>query len=122
MAEGEPTLGELGRLIEREIQGIRTGIRDDLALMRTELTKFVLAEVYSSEHAAFERRMDQVERAARDLETHLIQLKEAFDAAELASERRRAEERRARLHNLVLPLVGMLLSAGITIWAVLARG
>ncbi len=121
MAESEPTLGELGRLIEREIKGIRDGIRDDLALMRTELAKFVLAEVYASERAAMERRMEALERTAHEAEQRLSLLKEAFDAAQLAAERRAATERRDRLYNLVLPALGMLLSAVLAVWAVLYR-
>ena len=65
----EPTLGELGRTIDR----LRLDIRDDLAGLSGRLDRLVPLDVYAADHRATEQRMAVVERKADALAQKLDQ-------------------------------------------------
>lgn len=63
----EPTLGELGRLI----QALRSDVRDDLGQINARLDRVVSTDVYAVEKAAQERRLAALEQA-READAHRI--------------------------------------------------
>ncbi|GAA2298241.1 hypothetical protein GCM10010402_66040 [Actinomadura luteofluorescens] len=54
----EPGNGELAR----QIADFRRDVRDDFATVTSQLTQFVLREVYQSDKAALEARLARMER------------------------------------------------------------
>ena len=90
----EPSLGELGRLI----QAMRTDFRESLGQVNQRLDKLVSADVYAVERNAMAKDIEDV---AKDVE-ELKRLRSA-DAERVT------QTRRYVLASVVIPVLGLLL-------------
>lgn len=93
MPVDEPSLGELGRLI----QALRTDVRDDLAQLNTRLDQVVPLNVYAIEKGAIIDRVTALERARAGDAERVIAL------------------RRWLIGAVIVPLIGLLIPAIIVL-------
>lgn len=96
----EPSLGELGRLI----QLMRGDIRDDMAQINSRLDRMVSTDVYGVEKAATER---QISDLRKDLES--VQAQRAADA------NRVTQTRRYMVASVIIPILGFVIPLVIVI-------
>lgn len=90
----EPSLGELGRLI----QLMRGDIRDDMALINTRLDRMVSTDVYGVEKAALERMIADLKKDV-----------ESVQAQRLADGERVTQPRRWLFASVIVPVLGLIL-------------
>ncbi|MER7068928.1 hypothetical protein ABT357_25185 [Streptomyces albidoflavus] len=90
----EPSLGELGRLI----QALRGDVRDDLAQVNARLDRLVSADVYAVERSAMEKQISDLGKAVE-----AIQQQRQQDADRVT------QTRRYLLASVVMPLLGLVL-------------
>ncbi|WP_030186518.1 hypothetical protein [Streptomyces capuensis] len=90
----EPSLGELGRLI----QLMRSDIRDDLSSINERLGKVVLSEVYVVEKSGIDRRINDI-----------VKVVEAMQAQRAADAERITQTRRWLVASVIIPMLGMVL-------------
>lgn len=90
----EPSLGELGRLI----QLMRSDIRDDMAQINTRLDRMVSVDVYGVEKAGVERQM-----------TELGKQVEAMQAQRAQDADRVTQTRRWLIASVIIPLIGLII-------------
>lgn len=90
----EPSLGELGRLI----QLMRGDIRDDMAQINSRLDRMVSTDVYGVEKAALEREIADVKK---DVEN--VQAQRAADAERVT------QTRRWMFASVVIPVLGLII-------------
>jgi hypothetical protein len=101
----EPTLGELGRLI----QLLRGDVREDMQLINARLDKLVSADVYTAEKAAMAKDIsdlgkDLEQLAARhDRDVAAIQEQRAQDAIRVT------QTRRYMVASVIIPLLGLVI-------------
>ena len=90
----EPSLGELGRLI----QLMRGDIRDDMALINARLDRMVSTDVYGVEKAALERMIADLKKDV-----------ESVQAQRLADGERVTQTRRWLFASVIVPVLGLIL-------------
>lgn len=90
----EPSLGELGRLI----QALRGDIRDDMAQINARLDRMVSTDVYTVEKAGLVKEIADV---AKVVET--LQAQRERDAERVT------QTRRWMVASVIIPLVGIVL-------------
>ncbi|WP_331764827.1 hypothetical protein [Streptomyces sp. NBC_01238] len=90
----EPSLGELGRLI----QLMRGDIRDDMAQINSRLDRMVSTDVYGVEKAALERAIAEVKKDV-----------ESVQAQRNADAERVTQTRRWMFASVVIPVLGLII-------------
>ncbi|MFG3244192.1 hypothetical protein [Streptomyces sp. NPDC048157] len=90
----EPSLGELGRLI----QLMRGDIRDDMAQINSRLDRMVSTDVYGVEKAALEREIADVKKDV-----------ESVKAQRTADAERVTQTRRWMFASVVVPVLGLII-------------
>ncbi|MEU9849273.1 hypothetical protein [Streptomyces sp. NPDC047985] len=90
----EPSLGELGRLI----QLMRGDIRDDMAQINARLDRMVSTDVYGVEKAALERDIADLKKGV-----------EGMQAQRAADADRVTQTRRWLFASVVIPVLGLML-------------
>ncbi|WP_330479871.1 hypothetical protein OG301_39360 (plasmid) [Streptomyces platensis] len=90
----EPSLGELGRLI----QALRGDIRDDMAQINARLDRMVSNDVYTVEKAGLVKEIGDL---AKDVETLATQRSQDAE--------RVTQTRRWMVASVIIPLVGIVL-------------
>ncbi|MFD9004509.1 hypothetical protein ACFV0T_26710 [Streptomyces sp. NPDC059582] len=101
----EPSLGELGRLI----QALRGDVRDDLAQISARLDRLVLADVYTVEKAAMSKDISDLTKVVEQLAA-----RQERDMAALQDQRaqdvsRITQTRRFMVASVFIPLLGLVL-------------
>ena len=91
---GEPSLGELGRLIEL----MRGDIRDDMAGLNARLDRMVSLDVYAVEKAGIAKDIAELTKAVEGL-----QALRAQDAERVT------QTRRWMVASVIIPIVGIVL-------------
>ncbi|MDX3232902.1 hypothetical protein [Streptomyces sp. ME19-01-6] len=91
---GEPSLGELGRLIEL----MRGDIRDDMAGLNARLDRMVSLDVYAVEKAGVAKDIAKLTKAVEGL-----QALRAQDAERVT------QTRRWMVASVIIPLIGIVL-------------
>lgn len=103
----EPTLGELGRLI----QALRGDVRDDMAQIQARLDRLVPTDVYAVEKAAMVKEIADLAKALEQLsakeerDVTAIQHQRTEDARQLTQTRRWMVGAVISLLGLVLPVI-----------------
>jgi hypothetical protein len=90
----EPSLGELGRLI----QLMRGDIRDDMAQINSRLDRMVSTDVYTVERAALEREIADLKKDV-----------EGMQAQRLTDGERVTQTRRWLFASVIVPVIGLIL-------------
>ncbi|MFJ8677207.1 hypothetical protein [Streptomyces sp. NPDC093589] len=90
----EPSLGELGRLI----QALRGDIRDDMAQINARLDRMVSTDVYTVEKAGLVKEINDL---GKDVE--------ALAAQRAQDAERVTQTRRWMIASVIIPLVGIVL-------------
>lgn len=90
----EPSLGELGRLI----QLMRGDIRDDMAQINSRLDRMVSTDVYGVEKAALEREIADLKKDV-----------ESVQAQRTADGERVTQTRRWLFASVIVPVLGLIL-------------
>ncbi|MGW1409468.1 hypothetical protein [Streptomyces sp. NPDC002403] len=90
----EPSLGELGRLI----QLMRGDIRDDMAQINARLDRMVSTDVYTVERAALEREIADLKKDV-----------EGVQAQRTADADRVTQTRRWLFASVVIPMLGLII-------------
>ena len=90
----EPSLGELGRLI----QLMRGDIRDDMAQINSRLDRMVSTDVYGVEKAALEREIADLKKDV-----------ESVQAQRVADGDRVTQTRRWLFASVIVPVLGLIL-------------
>jgi hypothetical protein len=90
----EPSLGELGRLI----QLMRGDIRDDMAQINSRLDRMVSTDVYGVEKAALEREIADVKKDVENVQ-----------AQRVADAERVTQTRRWMFASVVIPVLGLII-------------
>ncbi|MET9140591.1 tol-pal system YbgF family protein [Streptomyces parvulus] len=116
MADGEPSNGELGRLIS----GLETRLDTRFGELNSRLDKVVTLDVYTIQTTHFEQRLAQIQADLQQVRSDRDSLEDAFEQYQLTERDRREAERQKRLYQAVIPVLLALLSAAIAVWAVVA--
>lgn len=99
----EPSLGELGRLI----QALRGDVRDDMAQINSRLDRLVSIDVYAVEKAALVKDISDLEKAV-----HQLAAKQERDVAAMQEQRTQDADRvtntRRWLVGAVISLLGLV--------------
>jgi hypothetical protein len=90
----EPSLGELGRLI----QALRDDVRDDMAQINVRLDRLVSADVYAVEKAAMNKEISDIAKVVDNLQ-----------AQRQADADRVTQTRRWLVASVLIPLLGLIL-------------
>ncbi|MGW7283930.1 hypothetical protein ACWGH4_00265 [Streptomyces sp. NPDC054847] len=90
----EPSLGELGRLI----QLLRGDIRDDMAQINSRLDRMVSTDVYTVEKAGLTKDIADLAKKV-----------EGFETQRSADADRVTQTRRWLLASVIIPLIGLIL-------------
>jgi phage host-nuclease inhibitor protein Gam len=101
----EPSLGELGRLI----QALRGDVRDDMAQINARLDRLVSMDVYTAEKAAMSKDIADL---TKDVEQ--LAAKQERDVTALQEQRQKdndrvTQTRRWLVASVVIPLLGLVL-------------
>jgi ABC-type phosphate transport system auxiliary subunit len=101
----EPSLGELGRLI----QALRGDVRDDMAQINARLDRLVSMDVYTAEKAAMSKDIADL---TKDVEQ--LAAKQERDVTALQDQRHKdndrvTQTRRWLVASVVIPLLGLVL-------------
>jgi ABC-type phosphate transport system auxiliary subunit len=99
----EPSLGELGRLI----QLLRGDVREDMAAINNRLDKLVSADVYAAEKAAMAKDISDL---GKDLEQ--LAAKQERDVVAIQEQRsqdvnRVTQTRRYMVASVIIPILGL---------------
>ena len=101
----EPSLGELGRLI----QLLRGDVREDMALINARLDKLVSADVYAAEKAAMAKDISDLGKdldqlaARHDRDVAAIQEQRSQDAVRVT------QTRRYMVASVIIPILGLVI-------------
>jgi hypothetical protein len=113
----ELSVGEIGRTVvalRQEVQAMGQGIN-------VRLDKMVSTEVSSLQSAYTDQRIsDLSQEVQRERDARGV-LEREFEAHQLADRDRRERERQARLYQMVVPVLMGLLTAAISVWAMVAK-
>ncbi|MCX4911922.1 hypothetical protein [Streptomyces sp. NBC_00878] len=90
----EPSLGELGRLI----QALRGDVRDDMAQINSRLDRLVSADVYAVEKAAMVKAIEDLAKGVQE-----VQRQRQADADRVT------QTRRWLVASVIVPLLGLIL-------------
>lgn len=90
----EPSLGELGRLI----QLLRGDIRDDMAQINARLDRMVSTDVYTVEKAGLTKDIADLAKKV-----------EGFETQRTTDANRVTQTRRWLLASVIIPLIGLIL-------------
>lgn len=90
----EPSLGELGRLI----QLLRGDIRDDMAQINARLDRMVSTDVYTVEKAGLSKEISDLAKAVETMQTQRTQ-----DADRVT------QTRRWMVASVIIPVLGLVL-------------
>ena len=101
----EPSLGELGRLI----QALRGDVREDMAAINSRLDKLVSADVYAAEKAAMAKDISDL---SKDLDQ--LAAKQERDVAAIQEQRsqdanRVTQTRRYMVASVIIPVLGLVI-------------
>ncbi|MFD7995528.1 hypothetical protein [Streptomyces mexicanus] len=101
----EPTLGELGRLI----QALRGDVRDDMAAINARLDRLVSMDVYTAEKAAMSKDIADLTKVVEQLAN-----KQEQDVKDIRDQRQKDNERvtqtrRWLVASVLIPLLGLIL-------------
>lgn len=101
----EPSLGELGRLI----QALRGDVRDDMAQINARLDRLVSMDVYTVEKAAIAKDITDLTKVVEQLA-----IKEEQDMTALRNQRREdanrvTQTRRWLIASVIVPILGFVI-------------
>lgn len=104
MSPDEPSLGELGRLI----QALRGDVRDDMANISSRLDRLVSADVYAAEKAALEKDISDL---SKDVDR--LSAKQQQDINNIHEHHRKetdrvTQTRRWLIATVIVPLFGII--------------
>ncbi|MEU0833387.1 hypothetical protein [Streptomyces sp. NPDC005969] len=97
----EPSLGELGRLI----QLMRGDIRDDMAQINSRLDRMVSTDVYGVEKAALEREIAEVKREVESVRAQQVSDVESIRTQRTADAEKAIQTRRWVFAGFVIPVL-----------------
>lgn len=101
----DPSLGELGRLI----QALRGDVRDDMAQINQRLDRLVSLDVYTVEKAAMSKDIADLAKALEQLAArHEQDIKAVRDQRETDANRV-TQTRRWMVGTVLIPLLGLIL-------------
>lgn len=101
----EPSLGELGRLI----QAMRADFREDMLQINARLDRLVSADVYAVEKAAMHKDITELAKAIEQVSAQqkqdmaALQEKQAQDAARVT------QTRRFVVASVIIPVLGLFI-------------
>jgi hypothetical protein len=101
----EPSLGELGRLI----QLMRGDIRDDMAQINSRLDRMVSTDVYGVEKAALEREIAEVKREVESARAQQVTDMESVRNQRTADAEKATQTRRWVFAGFVIPVLGLII-------------
>lgn len=101
----EPSLGELGRLI----QALRGDVRDDMAAINARLDRLVSIDVYTVEKAAMTKDIADLTKDVEQLAAKQNQDIAAFQDQRQKDVDRVTQTRRWVVASVVIPLLGLVL-------------
>jgi hypothetical protein len=101
----EPTLGELGRLI----QALRGDVRDDMAQINQRLDRLVSIDVYNVERAALERQIADLAKVLEQLAVKQEQDVKAITQQRTEDALRVTQTRRYMVASVIIPIIGLVL-------------
>lgn len=104
MTSGEPSLGELGRLL----QALRDDFREDMAAINLRLDKLVSADVYAVEKAAMMKDIADLTRALEQLSAKHDQDVRAINEQRTQDVLRVTQTRRWIVASVVIPMLGLI--------------
>jgi hypothetical protein len=101
----EPTLGELGRLI----QALRGDVRDDMAQINSRLDRLVSIDVYTVEKQALTKDLADLAEVVRRLAEKQEQDVKAIHQQRTEDANRVTQTRRWLVASVLIPLLGLIL-------------
>jgi t-SNARE complex subunit (syntaxin) len=101
----EPSLGELGRLI----QALRGDVRDDMAQINARLDRLVSADVYAVEKAAMAKDIADLSKDLEQLAAKQQQDVTAINDQRVQDANRVTQTRRYLVASVIIPLLGLVL-------------
>ncbi|MEU3260929.1 MULTISPECIES: hypothetical protein [Streptomyces] len=102
---GEPSLGELGRLI----QALREEQRENNMQVNARLDKLVSAEVYAVERAVMQKDITDLEKAVESIQTQRRQDVDSMQAQRQQDALRVTNTRRWVVASVLMPVLGLVL-------------
>jgi hypothetical protein len=113
----EPTNGELGR----QIGTLHTLLDARFAELNARLDKVVSLDVYTIQTTHVEQRLSQLGQDIQRCADANAKLEDDFETYQRVERDRRENERQKRLYQAVIPILICLITAVISIWAVVAK-
>ncbi|WP_075737553.1 hypothetical protein [Streptomyces acidiscabies] len=117
MVEGEPSNGELGRLIA----SLQTRLDSRFGELNARLDKVVSLDVYTIQTTHVEQRLAQLQTDIQRCSDANAALEDQFEAYQIAERDRRERDRQTRLYSAIVPVLIAVVSSAIAIWAVVAK-
>lgn len=117
MADGEPSNGELGRLIGM----LQTRLDSRFGELNARLDKVVSLDVYTIQSTHVEQRLAQLQTDIQRCSDANAKLEDDFEQYQRDEAKRREEERQKRLYSAIIPVFATVVSSAIAIWAVVSR-
>lgn len=107
----EPSLGELGRLI----QLMRGDIRDDMASINSRLDRMVSLERYTAEQANVAKDLSELTKAIEDLRSQRDRDVEEIRVQRERDSERVTQTRRWTVASVIIPLIGFVIPLILTL-------
>lgn len=101
----EPSLGELGRLI----QALRGDVRDDMAQINQRLDRLVSMDVYTVEKAAIAKEITDLTKAVEQLAAKEEQDVKTIQEQRIADANRVTQTRRWAVASVIVPILGFVI-------------
>jgi t-SNARE complex subunit (syntaxin) len=101
----EPSLGELGRLI----QALRGDVRDDMAQINSRLDRLVSMDVYTVERAALVKDIADLTKDMEQLASKQQQDVDKINRQRSEDANRVTQTRRWLVASVLIPLLGLIL-------------
>lgn len=101
----EPSLGELGRLI----QALRGDVRDDMAQINARLDRLVSMDVYTVEKAAITKDISDLTKAVEQLAAKEERDVTAIREQRAADANRVTQTRRWLIAGVIVPILGFVI-------------
>jgi hypothetical protein len=101
----EPSLGELGRLI----QLLRGDVREDMAAITARLDKLVSADVYAAEKEAIAKDISDLGRGLERLAAKQEQDVKALQEQRSQDANRVTQTRRYLVASVIIPILGLVI-------------
>jgi len=117
VAEGEPSNGELGRLIG----ALQTRLDSRFGELNARLDKVVSLDVYTIQTTHVEQRLAQLQAEIQRCSDAGAALEDQFEQYQRDEAKRREVERQQRLYSAIIPVLIAVVSSAIAIWAVVAK-